>query len=813
MRTSPRRPLILKRRKLSLPVEDAPASHHSAGRDEPDGRCKTVPSGRQPSDTDASAQKFPAGIKIVNHPTMPNTQLVLIPKHANIQSIIAALTAKGKECGSSGPNKFILISGGDGTPRPVCSQGEHGQTNLDPDIGACVTKAVDEGKKSVSQDPEDVGMEDDTPLQTVKRLVPRLIVEGERENDEGGAVNCALDESLTNIQWLGKMSSDGLGSCNVKQELEDKENQAPEPEGSRREESFSVLPCSSSVSWQDSISERPPYSYMAMIQFAINSTDRKRMTLKEIYTWIEDHFPYFKHIAKPGWKNSIRHNLSLHDMFVRETSANGKISFWTIHPDANRCLTLDQVFKSLDPGSPMQVQPCEAQQKRLLPELQKSVPGGNGMKSEVPGGSGLTERKMKLLLPRVSSYLVPVQFLLNQPFLQQPPGKTPLSPAPVCSASTADWTKSNERVQITSKANLHVEEPSPFLPMPSVKEDTIAVKEEAASSPVKKEEEEAVHFSSSYTNLKSPTRKLPDMQASMLDEGPSPFLPLLPVKEEDPFEVKNDCRFTILKENVPLTSWKAEKTFYAAKSQARKIPDMQVIRRRESGSRRKQRLVLPCAEEPLLVFPEGNSSDSGLVSDFSFLQESQPLAHPTEQSCTQDSCSFKTPIKDKLIKMPASSTPCKPIGTAPPAGGSEPCRVTPLNKEGGLLDFSPVRFPRGTTLTPFKDSLELLGFSSPPFNDIPLFESPRQLLNNKSPDMTSGPFTSSPTFEPHSAKRCSKELQIGSCTNRSLTEGLVLDTMNDSLSKILLDISFTGLEDDDFEVDNVSWSQLIPELR
>lgn len=41
---------------------------------------------------------------------------------------------------------------------------------------------------------------------------------------------------------------------------------------------------------------------MAMIQLAINSTERKRMTLKDIYTWIEDHFPYFKHMAKPGWK-------------------------------------------------------------------------------------------------------------------------------------------------------------------------------------------------------------------------------------------------------------------------------------------------------------------------------------------------------------------------------------------------------------------------------------------------------------------------------------------------------------------------------
>ncbi|KAF7474937.1 Hypothetical predicted protein [Marmota monax] len=83
---------------------------------------------------------------------------------------------------------------------------------------------------------------------------------------------------------------------------------------------------------------------MAMIQFAINSTERMRI-LKDIYTWIEDHLPYFKHIAKPGWKNSIRHNIYLHDMFVRETSANGKVSFWTIHPSANRYLTLDQVFK------------------------------------------------------------------------------------------------------------------------------------------------------------------------------------------------------------------------------------------------------------------------------------------------------------------------------------------------------------------------------------------------------------------------------------------------------------------------------------
>ncbi|ELK25689.1 Forkhead box protein M1 [Myotis davidii] len=134
------------------------------------------------------------------------------------------------------------------------------------------------------------------------------------------------------------MSSDGLGSCGIKQGMEGKENQHLEPSQVKVEE-----PPGGSISQQDSVSEWLPYSYMAMIQFTINSTERKHMTLKIIYTWIKAHFPYFKHMAKPGWKNSIRRNLSLHDMFVRETSAKGKVSFWTIHLSANQYFTLDQV--------------------------------------------------------------------------------------------------------------------------------------------------------------------------------------------------------------------------------------------------------------------------------------------------------------------------------------------------------------------------------------------------------------------------------------------------------------------------------------
>ncbi|CAD7690362.1 unnamed protein product [Nyctereutes procyonoides] len=257
MKTNPHRPLTFQGQRLPLPVQNAPGK--TLG-EEP----KRPPAQQEPGQAQASKEaaesnscKFPAGIKTLNHPTMPNTQAVAIPNNANIRSIITALTAKGKESSSTGPNKLILISCGGAPTHPPRSQAQ-AQTSNDPKRTEVVTKTL--GSKLAARDMN--------------------LCAG---NETAG---CTLDNSLTNIQWLGKRSLDGLGSSSIKQEMEEKENR------------ISILA---------GLSERPPYSYMAMIQFAINSTERKHMTLKGIYTWIEDHFPYFKHIAKPGWKNSISH--------------------------------------------------------------------------------------------------------------------------------------------------------------------------------------------------------------------------------------------------------------------------------------------------------------------------------------------------------------------------------------------------------------------------------------------------------------------------------------------------------------------------
>lgn len=46
---------------------------------------------------------------------------------------------------------------------------------------------------------------------------------------------------------------------------------------------------------------KPPYSYAALITFAINSTQKKKMTLNDIYNWISTNFPYYRD-AGTGWK-------------------------------------------------------------------------------------------------------------------------------------------------------------------------------------------------------------------------------------------------------------------------------------------------------------------------------------------------------------------------------------------------------------------------------------------------------------------------------------------------------------------------------
>ncbi|KAK7889656.1 hypothetical protein WMY93_025216 [Mugilogobius chulae] len=83
---------------------------------------------------------------------------------------------------------------------------------------------------------------------------------------------------------------------------------------------------------QNKSEEKPNQSYIALISKAILASEQKKLLLCDIYQWIMDHYPYFKSKDK-NWRNSVRHNLSLNDCFIKAgRSDNGKGHFWAIHP-------------------------------------------------------------------------------------------------------------------------------------------------------------------------------------------------------------------------------------------------------------------------------------------------------------------------------------------------------------------------------------------------------------------------------------------------------------------------------------------------
>ena len=77
---------------------------------------------------------------------------------------------------------------------------------------------------------------------------------------------------------------------------------------------------------------KPSHSYIGLIAMAILASKEMKLVLADIYQWILDNYVYFRNRG-PGWRNSIRHNLSLNDCFIKAgRSANGKGHYWAIHP-------------------------------------------------------------------------------------------------------------------------------------------------------------------------------------------------------------------------------------------------------------------------------------------------------------------------------------------------------------------------------------------------------------------------------------------------------------------------------------------------
>ncbi|XP_017841230.1 forkhead box protein biniou [Drosophila busckii] len=80
--------------------------------------------------------------------------------------------------------------------------------------------------------------------------------------------------------------------------------------------------------------EKPALSYINMIGHAIKESSTGKLTLSEIYAYLQKSYEFFRGDYM-GWKNSVRHNLSLNECFKKlpkgmGVGKPGKGNYWTI---------------------------------------------------------------------------------------------------------------------------------------------------------------------------------------------------------------------------------------------------------------------------------------------------------------------------------------------------------------------------------------------------------------------------------------------------------------------------------------------------
>lgn len=137
-----------------------------------------------------------------------------------------------------------------------------------------------------------------------------------------------LQNSEANIEHLDKSNEMTNQINDNSSEYSDDEEEEDEEEDKENSKSKSNKNNSNSNN-----PKKPPKPYLEIIADAILTSEVKMMQLHEIYHLMEKKYQYFAKNVNKSWRNSVRHNLSLNECFVKAgRGSNGKGNYWKIHP-------------------------------------------------------------------------------------------------------------------------------------------------------------------------------------------------------------------------------------------------------------------------------------------------------------------------------------------------------------------------------------------------------------------------------------------------------------------------------------------------
>lgn len=145
--------------------------------------------------------------------------------------------------------------------------------------------------------------------------------------------------------------------------------------------------------------DRPGPSFACIIGQAILRCKAGGLSLEHIYRYVETAYPFFKN-DNPAWRNSVRHNLSIHKMFETiprtEMFPPGKGGIWIIHEDEKCHWPEDNKFIKNFPSNHPHYATCrqtlhdkakeQAQIEKAAKEGKVYVPKKGKKGRKLPGG-------------------------------------------------------------------------------------------------------------------------------------------------------------------------------------------------------------------------------------------------------------------------------------------------------------------------------------------------------------------------------------------------------------------------------------------